>query len=457
MDNDRQSDEFSTRSSFDSIETLSLDGEVPSSSIGLLGQPSAMLTGIVEQAGKSNIHMAFMNMANSIIGAGIIGQAYAVKQAGLVAGILLLLGLTVVIDWTIRLMVTNAKLSSTQTYQSTVQHCFGSPGLIAVSLAQGVFAFGGSMAYCVIIGDTIPAVLTAVFPTLRSIPVLGWLSHRNPVIVLFVMGISYPLSLNRNIGALAKASMLALISMAVITLTVAIRGPAVTPPEAHMSTALWTVNTGFFQAVSVISFAFVCHHNSLIIYDNLKTPSMDRFARVTHWSTGISMVACLIMGVGGFLSFKNLTKGNVLNNFPKFDIMANVARFCFGFNMVTTLPLEIFVCREVLGEYLFPGEKLSTRRHVIITTALVVSAMAVSLLTCNLGVILELLGSSSACTMAYILPPMCFLRLSSKQSLNRSKIVCYACIAFGGLVMLISSIQSIVKLVKGGEESHCIS
>lgn len=441
--------------SLGTLSTLSLESGPRREGIGLLGQPASHIVGVVEQRGKSNLYMAFMNMANSIIGAGVIGQAYAIRQAGLVAGIFLLVALTIVIDWTIRLMVTNSKLSSTKTYQQTVQTCFGRPGLIIVSVAQGCFAFGGSMAFCVIIGDTVPHVLRAIFPNLSRIPVLGWLTLRRPIIVLFVLGISYPLALNRNIAALAKASALALVSMVVITLTVAIRGPALSPADARMTLPLWTVNSGFFQAVSVISFAFVCHHNSLLIYDSLKTPSTDRFATVTHWSTGVSMVACMVLGLGGFLSFKDKTLGNILNNFPAKDTMANIARFCFGFNMVTTLPLEIFVCREVLQEYMWPGQQVPTRIHAIITTILVVAAMCVSLFTCNLGVILELVGSSSASCMAYILPPMCYLRLSDRKTWSMPKISCYVCITFGILVMIISTVQSLVALIRGSETSHC--
>jgi amino acid permease len=69
-------------------------------------------------------------------GAGIIGQPYAVRNAGLVTGTALLIGLTVVVDWTIRLIVINSKLSGTDSFQATVQHCFGKSGLIAISLAQ---------------------------------------------------------------------------------------------------------------------------------------------------------------------------------------------------------------------------------------------------------------------------------------------------------------------------------
>lgn len=149
---------------------------------------------------KSGLKSAFMNMANSIIGAGIIGQPYAMRQAGLLAGTLLLIALTIVVDWTICLIVINSKLSGTSSFQGTVQHCFGRPGLIAISVAQWVFAFGGMVAFGVIVGDTIPHVLTAIWPDLANVPVLGLLTDRRVSIAVFCMGISYPLTLYRDIA-----------------------------------------------------------------------------------------------------------------------------------------------------------------------------------------------------------------------------------------------------------------
>ena len=84
--------------------------------------------------------------------------------------------------------------------------------------------------------------------------------------------------------------------------------------------------------------------------------------------------------------------------------MINIARLCFGLNMFTTLPLEVFVCREVrfslvsanLGSY---GSNPVTQvienllerpfnytRHWLVTTGLVFSAMLVSMTTCDLGI-----------------------------------------------------------------------
>lgn len=67
-------------------------------------------------------------------------------------------------------------------------------------------------------------------------------------------------------------------------------------------------------------------HNSLLIYGSLRKPTIDRFALVTHFSTGVSMIMCLIMGIAGFLIFRDKTAGNVLNNFAANNTMVNIAR-----------------------------------------------------------------------------------------------------------------------------------
>lgn len=100
------------------------------------------------------------------------------------------------------------------------------------------------------------------------------------------------------------------------------------------------------------------------------------------------------MALAGYLTFGDKTQGNVLNNFPTNNVLVNVARLCFGLNMLSTLPLEAFVCREVMENYYFPGEPWDASRHLIFTTTLVTSAMGLSLMTCDLGVVFELVGVS---------------------------------------------------------------
>ena len=75
------------------------------------------------------------------------GLPYAMSRAGFFTGILLLVVLSAVTDWTIRLIVTNAKLSGTKSYIGIMNRCFGSSGCAAVSFFQFSFAFGGAYLY----------------------------------------------------------------------------------------------------------------------------------------------------------------------------------------------------------------------------------------------------------------------------------------------------------------------
>lgn len=118
--------------------------------------------------------------------------------------------------------------------------------------------------------------------------------------------------------------------------------------------SLVLVNNFFFFFFTIsnsainYNLAFVCHHNSFLIFGSLKQPSLNRFATVTHWSMGIAFFTCFALAVSGYLVFTDKTVGNILNNFPSDNVLINIARLAFGLNMFTTIPLEAFVCREVI-------------------------------------------------------------------------------------------------------------
>jgi sodium-coupled neutral amino acid transporter 11 len=96
--------------------------------------------------------------------------------------------------------------------------------------------------------------------------------------------------------------------------------------------------------------------------------------------------------------------------------------------------------------FYFPDEPYNLNRHLIFTTALVVSSLALGVITCDLGAVFELIGATSACALAYILPPLCYVKLS-KQSWKQ-KIPAYICITFGVTVMCISVLQAVAKMIR---------
>ncbi|GMK53827.1 hypothetical protein CspeluHIS016_0104130 [Cutaneotrichosporon spelunceum] len=420
----------------------SLENEIESFADALGDGPAARATGTLLDG--------IANMANSILGAGIIGLPYAIRQAGFVTGITLLIVLAVVTDWTIRLVVINAKLSGRDSYIDVMAHTFGRAGAGAVSFFQFAFAFGGMCAFNVIIGDSLPQVIAFVFPFLKEHAGLKLLVDRRFIIVLCTITVAFPLSLHRDIVKLSKSSGFALVSMGVIVCSVVFRSVGVDPSlKGSPVGAISLIRGGVFEAIGVISFAFVCHHNTMFIYKSISVPTLDRFNAVTHTSTSLSLVCCLLMSVTGYLTFTDKTEGNILNNFAADDWVINIARFCFGANMSTTIPLENYVCREVLEDCFWRGKPFSRTRHVASTCAIVFSAMFISLLTCDLGVVLEIAGGLSATALAFIFPAGAFFALTRGPWNSKQRLPAVVCVIFGTIVLLMSTGIAVSKAMRG--------
>ncbi|KAJ2848540.1 hypothetical protein IWW36_003237 [Coemansia brasiliensis] len=387
---------------------------------------------------------SFFNLTNAIVGAGAIGLPYAIRQAGFLIGVLMVVLLALLVDWTLRVLALNSKLSGQQTYQGLVEHCFGRAGLLANSLFQGAMAGGGMASFIVIVGDTLPHVFSALFPGIGQSDFGRVVFSRRFVIAFFVICLAYPLSLYRDVGKLGKTSAFAVVAMCTIIISVVVEGPRIDSAlRADPGTPFMLANTGIFQAVGIITFAFVCHHNSFMIYGSLRKPTLNRYFEVIHISTAIATAASLVIAMVGYIYFREKTQGNILNNFPQDNVLINIARFLFALNMITTFPMETLVAREVVDQLLFRGMDFSMKRHVIITTVLCAGTLVIGETVCNLGVLLELTGGMSASFLAFIMPPACFIRLTNGPLLSRKTLPHWLCICFGVLVMVLSTVLSI--------------
>ena len=105
-----------------------------------------------------------------------------------------------------------------------------------------------------------------------------------------------------------------------------------------------------------------------------------------------------------------------------------------------------------MTNYWFADEPWNQNRHLLFSTALVVSVMTLSLLTCDLGAVFELIGATSACALAYILPPLCYIKLSTRSWKTIPAVIC---VVFGVGVMGISLVQAVVKIIRS--KRYCVS
>jgi hypothetical protein len=109
---------------------------------------------------ESGILGASFNVINSIVGAGMIGVPAALREAGFVTGVFLLVLVALVTDFTLYILVATGVSINRLSYQEAVKKALGVVGLVLVTIAQFFFPFFAMIGYIVIVGDTITRVIS---------------------------------------------------------------------------------------------------------------------------------------------------------------------------------------------------------------------------------------------------------------------------------------------------------
>uniref|UniRef100_A0A3Q0SPP1 Putative sodium-coupled neutral amino acid transporter 11 n=1 Tax=Amphilophus citrinellus TaxID=61819 RepID=A0A3Q0SPP1_AMPCI len=386
---------------------------------------------------RSSMISASFNFINSIIGSGIIGLPYALNQAGLPFGLLLLIVVGFITDYSIILLIKGGILSGTNSYQSLVQSTFGFPGFLILTGLQFLYPFIAMISYNITTGDT----LTKVFQRIPGVGPDHILAERHFVIMLSTVVFTLPLSLYRNIERLGKVSFLSMVLTIIILIIAIIRaatfGPQILPTDDAWVFAKWNA----IQAVGVMSFAFICHHNSFLIYGSLEQPTLAKWSQVTHISVGSALIISAGFAVAGYTTFTGYTQGDIFENYCRNDNLATFGRFCFALSIITTFPLECFVTREVVSNVICSRD-LSKMEHVAITVLIVAVCTSISLAYDCLGVVLELNGALSATPLIFIIPSACYLKLSPGRWFQGEKLIPIILIILGLFVMITGLIMT---------------
>ena len=300
----------------------------------------------MHEAPKADIPGVSINMLNSVLGAGVIGVAFAFRLVGYPLGIILTLLLAFLAGWTMKLLVRCGEMTNRFRYPLLMDYVLGYKGFILSTVLQFAMAYGGLCAFYVIVGDNVPKLLSKA----------GLDVPRN-IVLLLVYPIFLGISLMRNLSALAKASALSVGTVFFIIGVVIYRlfhGPYKNEPTVVTNPA-----SGFFGAIGILAFSFVCHHNTFLMRASLNNPTYDRFSKVIYICFGTAVSCCLVTGIIGYYIFGDKTKPDLLDSFAE-NTMSFCAKVAFCFIMMMTYPLELFVAREVADNLFFfsPGKAM---------------------------------------------------------------------------------------------------
>ena len=408
---------------------------------------------------------ATLNFINSIVGAGLIGLPFAMEQSGLFAGLFLLLLCAVLTSFSVRLLISLGNATCQDGYEGLSFVLLGSVGKFITSLTMFLLAMGAMIAYQVIIADTVPVVLEMW---------TGWevLGIRQLTLCISSILVCFPLSSLTDIGKLSATSGLSVAAAVAIVLIIVFHAPVQSSSDNLKTSGPWRdgalsiTHRRITEGFADISFAFVCQHSSFLVANSLSNRS--EWSKVSHISIGTALLMSVVIGTSGYVAFVRCTRPDVLNNFPKEDATANVARMLLGLTMFLTYPMELFVARHSINSILF-SSPMTLGRHWCITTVLFTITLLAGLVlrADDLSIVLSISGGVCSSVLGFVLPGLFFFlhqrRVSDPKSTFCS--ICFQSAAIAPMVLLLIGIASFASslyfsgkdIIKGGfrVESWC--
>jgi sodium-coupled neutral amino acid transporter 11 len=309
---------------------------------------------------KSGYLGTIANLMNAIVGSGIVGIPFAIRQAGFLAGLFLIVLAALITEKSLRLLIATAKHVHVPSYERAAEAAFGKFGFQFVCANMFVMAYGAQVSYLMVVKDSFSTLLLGEHATLAS---------QRAVLLLVSLLIMVPLSAQRDMADLAKTSRLSVLIDVVLVGLVLYSAPILQSLEilrqdhddaSSLASILWhdTIRPDtIFVGLGVLSFAYVCQHSAFIIAGSLEKPTLQRWSVVTAMTLVLCCLLEMTMGVSGYLAFGRQTQGNIINNLDPTLWSANLARGLLGTTMLFVYPLESFVARHVCVVLFFSGRR----------------------------------------------------------------------------------------------------
>jgi sodium-coupled neutral amino acid transporter 11 len=357
-----------------------------------------------EEAGTSTVPSSIFNLVNNVAGAGILTLSSGMARGtGWVPAISTCLVLGAISSHTFCLIGKSCELTNSRDFKSLWSKTISPNSTPVVDLIITLMCSAASVIYSGILGD-ITKELLANF----NID-----STRTNNILFVTAGILLPLSLLKNLSALAFTSILGFASIMYTVAFIVFRylDTSYSVPlagkfladvaaPAFTKTSLWNIDFTSLTLMSNLGLAYIAHYNAPVYYRELK--EKKSFNKMVRSSFGI-LTALYATAMGfGYATFGDISAGNILLNYSSRDILSTLGRYATLFSILFGFPLAFCGIREGV---LSIGSTFNTKLPFVPTVVALLSIItAISITVKDISTVVGITGAAMGSTIVYILP-----------------------------------------------------
>lgn len=394
-----------------------------------------------KHVGTASFSSSFINLANTIIGAGVLAMPHAMSVLGIFGGIVVITFAGLTAGFGLYLLTRCSKyVTSGQASFFTISKKTYPNAAILFDLAIALKTFGVAVSYLIIISNLTPQVIHAAFPWSED---STYLMDRRFWLTVFMI-IIIPLSFLRRLDSLKYTSVVSLFAIGYLVLLVIghyFKGDTL-PFRGEVVFFKWSGFVKFLSSLPVFVFAFTCHQNIFTIVNEIEDTSQKQINVVLTTAIGGSWLVYLLVAITGYLSYGDSVNGNIVSMYPN-SPTANIGRVAIVILILFSYPLQAHPCRASLDKILVSAsrawsgddeertrssqasmrsfgskvevnkqEEIGELRWTILTTFILVMSYLVAMVVSSLEVVLAYVGATGSTAISFILPGLFYWRIT---------------------------------------------
>mmetsp|Transcript_39714 Transcript_39714/g.104885 ORF Transcript_39714/g.104885 Transcript_39714/m.104885 type:complete len:479 (-) Transcript_39714:273-1709(-) len=438
------------------------------------------------------VYVGTFVLANTILGAGMLGLPAAFAGCGYVIGIVMVIGFATCAIFGLHLLSEAANIvGRPATFHKVADAAVPGFGML-FDAAIAIKCFGVATSYLVVVKGNVPMALTSLGVPEDSI----W--HQKWLWVLIAASLATPLALLKEISKLRFTAGLSLICVVLIVSVVVLfavhptteldpfagsgadddQKGEVVPVTSILST---------LRELPIFVFAYTCHQNIISITNELERPSTGRALAGLSSAVSIAVCAYLVLAIAGYLTYGDAVASDVLESYPDDSLLVGVARIAISLIVTLCYPLQAHPSRGCITSIViglrakfYPAptttyasfqtnsavrlngaatdeeehsildahhgaatpddhggvQPTSNAMHYGISLCFILASVAIALSVDDLGLVLKVVGATGSTTVSYILPGACYLAVGPRQRLS----LCGRLTRYGAFGLLVAGL-----------------
>ena len=397
--------------------------------------------------GKDSIKASGAQIANTIMGAGILSIPIIMRYLGLLLGIIFIIFLAFCTIYSVFILIRCHEITGKNGFSMLGKITMGKFGSILIKVIIIINNLGFCIAYFRIFGEVVQTIIQGwVSP--ESFWANNWHNFIYIIICSFIM---FSFIFIKNLSALKKVAYMGVSVVLIFSLGLTllfIHKGIHHYLDSNISWIFLKPNCSFSEAFHVIPsvfLAFLFQFNVFPIYLSLKEKNLETMMKATKIGVGYSLFIFLIVGIVGFLLYGLNMNDTLLNNFSddmtKFRDISGFIKFLiiiisvsFVTTCLTSFPILYLSLREnFVNSLIFCMKNMNIKEKkdnnknfisekglLIITVVLYILIIVMAIVLPKLKTIFSIVGATAGTFIAFILPNLFYIRICkiSKKNYN---------------------------------------